>query len=415
MSSHLYIRAIDDEQIQWLLIDHGSRQAIEQGDLGQLQNYLNAQGVHEVSATYFLNTQLVSVLKANIPSSQTSNLNRILPIALEEEIAQNVEDCEFKALHKPQNGSVWTCVFNPTLVAQIVEAFADIQVNVIHVNLDAQFTGSENLNSISITIDENRVLLKQDNQLIALPFEQLTFAITQLDPNADEDQSKEIELFYSNQDDRISLIKAQLEASGHSNINLHVIQPSLLEQMSDNYISAKRRLNLLNTATTNDALFARIKIISTFLAASLIAVICLVTLNYIQANNTQLKIDALWQANSKMIEQVAPELKNKKNRVVRQLKNELANYDEIEAPNTKVSTLNPITDISTLKARHAFSITEMRYSEKSQDWIFTLSARNDSILEQIRVGMSNNGYDAIYTSQKNESGKVLGVLKVSAK
>ncbi|MCJ8315243.1 MAG: hypothetical protein HRU38_21220 [Saccharospirillaceae bacterium] len=415
MSSHLYLRAISEKEFQWLFIDQGSRQNIEQGEIGQLQNYLNAQGVHEISATFFMHTELSAVIKAKIPSSQTSNLTRLLPIALEEEIAQNVDDCDFKALNKPNNGEVWTCVISKGLIEQIVVAFADINVHMIHLTLDAQYASHDiNPELIAITLDEDRILIKNGIQVFALPFDQLSQSIAKL--HIEGEAERDIELYYQEDDERISIVKAQLEVAGHTNVNLNVIKQPLLAQMADHYITTKHHLNLLNsTQSGNEALVARIKVFSTLIAASLAALICIVTLNYMDSGAQQQKVEALWLANSKIIEQAVPELKNKKNRIVRQLKNELANFDDIKAPVVKLSAIDPISEIAVLKRSIAFSINEIRFSAKNQDWYFTLTARNDSLLEKISTGMTSKGYDAIFTSQKNESGKVKGILKVSTK
>ena len=101
-----------------------------------------------VKATVFLATEQASILQAQIPASQARQLNRMLPIALEEQVAIDLDGCQFKALEKVNKGKVWTCVYQNQNLENIRQSLADISVEVDFVTLEAWCLPQNNPNAI---------------------------------------------------------------------------------------------------------------------------------------------------------------------------------------------------------------------------------------------------------------------------
>lgn len=408
MLEHIYIRVVDQTKLQWQLVSNGNQQEEQAGTLSDLEKYLVNAGVSNVEASVLLPTHQCLITKVELPKKQARYLARALPFAIEDQLAEDIDNVELLPIGSLKDGHVWVVVAQKQLLEQWKTQLAQINVTVNLLTLDGLCVPhQDNPEGVDIVVHHNQVLIRNGQQCVALAYEQLNMALNHLQRDP---ETTKVRLIVNNGDERGNLIKAQVESQGFVDYQLVYFETSLFALLTSTLQQMHKPLNLL---PQKHRVVKKKQKQPWVLPLALTA--CLLVLwvgtNYVQGFKINGQNQELVTVNTQLINQVLgnghgiPD-----SLVIREMRKQVGQLGN--KPTSSSSPLVALKDLTEAARPEKIILKELRFDKNTNQWNMTIEAKSYAQLDSVEKNLSNKGYKTLMTQEERDQ-LFIGKLKVT--
>lgn len=416
MIQQLIIRLLPNQNQQELraswLISRSEGTESGQGSLTELQTMFDHW---PVNTKIWMPAEDIALTSAKIPSTQARHIQKALPFAIEESLAQDVDDMHLVAGSKFADGRIMVAAVSKAQMQHWQEQLQSFDINSQEWLIDAQMLASDKTRWQLLLEDDGAILNAQEKGLFKIEKDNLFYL---LDGLVLEEDVISCDLHHQQGED-VSLILARLEneLNGSFNVTAHNYSNSI-ELLADLSIQLKKPINLQQgefKLKTQKAAKANPFKVPLSMAAAL--AIIATSINGIQAYNLNKQAKEVNRASVAYYKQLFPEARrvnsgSLKKRVQAKLKN-------IGSSDTQAGFLTSLDNSGAVLKKLGLSkdmaFTSFRYSDRTSELAIDIEGKDVGQFEKFKLELIKSGSPAELGSITNENNVVKGRIKLGGK
>lgn len=177
MAEHLFLRLLDSDNAEWLLLDEtsGIVRFRGRGDFNDLESM--AQEMVWAGRTHVLVPgEAVLLTRAVVPSKQMRQVLQAVPFMVEEQLASDIDDCHFAVGERVDGGAVRVAVVDRQRLGNWLDRLAAAGVRPSTMTADVEHAGRDAAGS-RVLIDGDRALLVTGDAAMAVELDTLPTAL----------------------------------------------------------------------------------------------------------------------------------------------------------------------------------------------------------------------------------------------